>query len=110
MFISYFLFSLALQNTRLLQTLSLFDARIRPLVYMIRYWAKLKGIAGNPNAGPKVSNYALTMLIMYYFMNTDPPVLPSIEKMASLCGKGSGIQIANTFKSPLCAFLSIFIG
>ncbi|XP_061181698.1 poly(A) RNA polymerase, mitochondrial-like [Saccostrea echinata] len=78
---------LALQNTRLLQTFSLYDARIKPLVYTIRYWAKVKDIAGNPKASNRLSSYALTMLVIYYLMNTTPPVLPPVEELARMCGR-----------------------
>ncbi|XP_062595778.1 uncharacterized protein LOC134257153 [Saccostrea cucullata] len=78
---------LALQNTRLLQTFSLFDARIKPLVYTIRYWAKVKDVAGNPKASNRLSSYALTMLVIYYLMNTTPPVLPPVEELARMCGR-----------------------
>lgn len=77
---------LALQNTRLLQTLSLYDARVRPLVYVVRYWAKLKGIAGNPRALPCLSNYALTLMVCYYLQSVRPKVLPTVQEMADLAG------------------------
>lgn len=80
-------FRLALQNTRLLQTYSLFDQRVKPLIYAVRYWAKLKGLAGNPKAGNQLSNYALTWMVLYYLMNTKPSLVPTVEYLANLCGK-----------------------
>ncbi|KAJ8307543.1 hypothetical protein KUTeg_015627 [Tegillarca granosa] len=77
---------LALQNTRLLQTYSLFDQRVKPLIYAVRYWAKVKGLAGNPKAGNQLSNYALTWMVLYYLMNTKPSLVPTVEYLASLCG------------------------
>lgn len=36
--------SLALQNTRLVADYSKIDPRVRPLAYLVKYWAKRRGI------------------------------------------------------------------
>lgn len=75
---------IALQNTRLLQALSQYDPRIKPLVYTIRYWGRLKQIAGNIKTGPRMTNYALTLMVIYYLQNTNPVTLPTIQALSDL--------------------------
>ncbi|XP_067685867.1 speckle targeted PIP5K1A-regulated poly(A) polymerase-like [Haliotis asinina] len=78
---------LALQNTRLLQLCSRIDERVGLLVYTVRYWSKVKEIAGNINSGPRLSNYALTFLVVQYLQNLATPILPTISRLGELAGK-----------------------
>lgn len=78
---------MALQNTKLLYLYSVLNSRVRLLVYAIRYWGKIKGLAGNTSAGNKISNYALTLLVLCYLQNVEPQVLPTIEQLSLLHGK-----------------------
>ncbi|KAL4222247.1 Speckle targeted PIP5K1A-regulated poly(A) polymerase [Mactra antiquata] len=84
---------LALQNTKLLYLYSVLNSRVRLLVYAIRYWAKVKQIAGNQKASTKLSNYALSLMVLNYLQTIDPPVLPTIEKLAELHGPTGRIKI-----------------
>ena len=85
-FAAFLVFRLALRNTKLLQFYSSLDPRIRTLVYVVRYWGKWKGIAGNMTSGPRISNYALTLMVITYLTNTEPPLLPSVMDLASAAG------------------------
>ncbi|XP_060558381.1 speckle targeted PIP5K1A-regulated poly(A) polymerase-like [Ruditapes philippinarum] len=84
---------LALQNTKLLYLFSVLNSRVRLLVYAIRYWGKVKGLAGNQKASTKLSNYALTLMVLNYLQNLDPPVLPTIEKLSQLHGTSARTKI-----------------
>ncbi|KAL3835818.1 hypothetical protein ACJMK2_021289 [Sinanodonta woodiana] len=78
---------LALQNTKLLYLYSILNPRVRLLIYAIRYWGKVKDIAGNPNSGPRLSNYALTLMVLSYLTTCNPPALPSVEQLSQLHGQ-----------------------
>ena len=72
---------LAMRNTELLHYYSTADERVRPLVYTVRHWAK----AVRPK-GVKLSNYALTLMVVYYLQNRSPAILPSVDQLRE--GKG----------------------
>ena len=55
------------------------DARVRPLIYTIRAWAKAKGLSGR--GGGQLSNYALTLMILYYLQTLSPPVIPCLQDL-----------------------------
>lgn len=57
------------------------DARLKPLITVIKYWARQCKISG---CG-KISNYALIMLIVFYLQQTEPKVLPSIMDLQKTC-------------------------
>ncbi|KAH3833034.1 hypothetical protein DPMN_106336 [Dreissena polymorpha] len=84
---------LALQNTKLLYLYSVLNSRVRLLVYAIRYWAKVKQISGNNKASTKLSNYALTLMVMNYLQNVEPAVLPTIQSLSDLHGVANRTRI-----------------
>ena len=90
---------MALQNTKLLYLYSVLNSRVRLLVYAIRYWGKVKGIAGSTNAtGNRLSNYTLTLLVLCYLQNVEPQVLPTIEQLSLLHGKYMAVPYSGIIK------------
>ena len=53
----------------------------------IRHWAKSKGLAGNQNSGPRLTGYALTLMVYMYLKQVEPPVLPTVQQLRVLAGK-----------------------
>ncbi|KAL8616419.1 hypothetical protein ACOMHN_041022 [Nucella lapillus] len=76
---------LALRNTQLLKMCAE-DRRVRLLVFAVRYWGKWKQVAGNQNCGPRLSNYCLSLLVLFCLTHTSPPLLPSVQALADMAG------------------------
>src|SRR6218665_888266 len=84
---------LALRNTSLIQVLLSIDTRIRPLVFSVRQWARVRGVAGQLSAGSKLTNYALTMIVFFYLQTRSPPILPSVDQLSHLAGELTNITL-----------------
>ncbi|CAH2239633.1 speckle targeted PIP5K1A-regulated poly(A) polymerase-like isoform X1 [Pararge aegeria] len=65
---------LGARNSRLIAFLLHADPRLVPVAVVLKYWAKVHGLSGTG----KLSNYALTMLIIFYLQQPEA-ILPSVE-------------------------------
>ncbi|XP_078581688.1 speckle targeted PIP5K1A-regulated poly(A) polymerase-like [Branchiostoma floridae x Branchiostoma japonicum] len=75
---------LALHNTELLHQYRTANPGLGPLVFVVREWGRLCGIAGNSaGGGPRLTNYALTWLVVYYLQMEG--VLPSVQELRDVC-------------------------
>ena len=66
------------------------DARVRPLVYAVRSWARVQDVTRS-DPGPWMSNFMLTWMVIYYLQTRDPPVVPSIGHLRNMAGEKSFI-------------------
>lgn len=56
------------------------DHRVRPLTFCIRKWAQAVGLT-NSSPGRWISNFSLTMLVMFFLQQLHQPILPSIDRL-----------------------------
>lgn len=71
--------TLALENTRLLGDYASIDPRMRQLVFVVKRWAKQRGI--NDCYMRTLSSYAYVLLVIHFLQIQSPPVLPCLQEM-----------------------------
>ncbi|CAI2318165.1 unnamed protein product [Caenorhabditis sp. 36 PRJEB53466] len=71
--------SVAIRNTHLLCYYSSYDWRVRPLVSVVKEWAKRKGI--NDANKSSFTSYSLVLMVIHYLQcGTTPKVLPNLQQ------------------------------
>ncbi|CAK1582445.1 unnamed protein product, partial [Parnassius mnemosyne] len=83
---------LGMQNSRLIAFLLHADPRFIPMAVVIKYWAKIHGFSGTG----KLTNYALTMLIIFYLQLDPISILPSVQWLQKDPGDDHIIDFWNT--------------
>ena len=69
---------LALHNTSLLRCYTLCDARVQPMMLIVKAWAKRRGI--NSPYHCTLSSYGYALLTLHFLMNVaNPPVVPNLQ-------------------------------
>ena len=63
-------------NSDLLRCYMSLDPRVPQLVFIVRAWARAKGLT----IGKQLSNYALTLMVLYFLQMRTPPVIPSLQQ------------------------------
>uniref|UniRef100_A0A9J2PKF9 PAP-associated domain-containing protein n=1 Tax=Ascaris lumbricoides TaxID=6252 RepID=A0A9J2PKF9_ASCLU len=72
--------SVAIRNTHLLYYYSLFDWRVRPIVTVVKEWAKRRDM--NDANRSTFTSYSLVLMVIHYFQcGVDPPLLPSLQRL-----------------------------
>jgi poly(A) RNA polymerase, mitochondrial len=79
-----------------------FDERVRPLVFCIRKWASSVGLTNSTAPGRWITNFSLTILVLFFLQNQKNPLLPS---MKFLIKSASPIDIRVTDDNVNCTFL-----
>lgn len=59
------------------------DPRIRPLVYTVKKWAREAGIT-TKDPGPSVTNFSLTLLILFFLQSRPVPIFPPLYKLVKV--------------------------
>jgi len=57
-----------------------FDARVRPLMIAVRTFCKHHELGGG-GGGPRLSNYAVTLLVILYLQQLETPILHSVQTL-----------------------------
>lgn len=73
--------SLGVRNSNLIKYYLSLDVRLKPLMIIIKFWGRLFGISG-PG---KISNYALTMLIIFFLQQPERAIVPTVAELQSSC-------------------------
>lgn len=77
------------------------DWRFRPLVTAVRFWAAWTRLT-DVIPGPKITNFTLTLLVLFHLQRCTPPVLPTLNEMVSKARPGVDKRVSNDVD---CSFL-----
>ncbi|KAJ2741214.1 hypothetical protein GGI20_005343 [Coemansia sp. BCRC 34301] len=75
--------TIALHNTRMIQTFVAIDARVRPFVMAIKHWSKCREL-NDAAFGGTLSPYAWVNLAVNFLQTRKPPILPVIHPPAAV--------------------------
>ena len=77
------------------------DERVRPLTFCIRKWASITGLT-NPSPGRWISNFSLTVLVIFFLQQMKKPILPPLNVLVKAARK-TDIRVADECIN--CTFL-----
>lgn len=71
------------ETTKLLWTYSQIDDRVGPLVFIVRYWAKLAHITDRERPTMRFTNFQLTVMVLAYLVRgVDPVIVPPLNEIS----------------------------
>lgn len=70
---------LAVVNTKLLRDYADIDARLRQLAFLVKHWAKSRGV--NETYQGTLSSYAYVLMCIHFLQQRNPPILPCLQSM-----------------------------
>ncbi|KAK1376889.1 PAP/25A-associated [Heracleum sosnowskyi] len=70
---------LAVINTKLLRDYALIDERLRQLAFIIKHWAKSRGV--NETYQGTLSSYAYVLMCINFLQQRHPAILPCLQRM-----------------------------
>ncbi|XP_048223540.1 poly(A) RNA polymerase, mitochondrial [Perognathus longimembris pacificus] len=92
---------IALKSSELLYIYGALDSRVRALVFSIRHWARTHSLTSNI-PGAWITNFSLTMMVIFFLQRRSPPILPTLDSLKSLAGTEDKCVIEGNN----CTFLS----
>ncbi|KAI9469188.1 hypothetical protein BX667DRAFT_460688, partial [Coemansia mojavensis] len=73
--------TIALHNTRMLQTFVAIDGRVRPFVMAVKHWTKCRDL-NDAAFGGTLSSYAWATLAIHFLQTRQPPIVPVLHPPA----------------------------
>ncbi|KNA18482.1 hypothetical protein SOVF_070410 [Spinacia oleracea] len=70
---------LAVVNTKLLRDYAEIDGRLRQLAFLVKHWAKSRGV--NETYQGTLSSYAYVLMCIHFLQLRNPPILPCLQRM-----------------------------
>ncbi|NXO42515.1 GLD2 polymerase, partial [Locustella ochotensis] len=74
---------IGIRNTFLLRTYAFIENRVRPLVLVVKKWARFHEI--NDASRGTLSSYSLVLMVLHYLQTLPEPILPSLQKNYPEC-------------------------
>ncbi|XP_068002131.1 poly(A) RNA polymerase, mitochondrial isoform X2 [Melanerpes formicivorus] len=93
--------SIAIRSTELLYIYGCLDPRVRALVFTIRCWARVHGLT-NSVPGSWITNFSLTMMVMFFLQKRSPPIIPTLDQLKELADENDKHVIGGND----CSFVS----
>ncbi|NXW94493.1 PAPD1 protein, partial [Alopecoenas beccarii] len=75
--------SIAIRSSELLYIYGCLDPRVRALVFSVRCWARVHGLT-NSVPGTWITNFSLTMMVMFFLQRRSPPIIPTLDQLKEL--------------------------
>jgi DNA polymerase sigma len=73
------------QMTKLLWTYYQMDERVAPLIFVVRFWAKIVGITTSIRPSPNLTNYHIAILVLNFLIRLDNSFVLPLDSIASQC-------------------------
>lgn len=74
---------IALKSSELLYIYGALDSRVRALVFSVRSWARAHSLTSSI-PGAWITNFSLTMMVIFFLQRRSPPVLPTLDTLKTL--------------------------
>ncbi|XP_069912163.1 poly(A) RNA polymerase, mitochondrial isoform X4 [Oryctolagus cuniculus] len=74
---------IALKSSELLYLYGALDSRVRALVFSVRCWARAHSLTSSI-PGAWITNFSLTMMVIFFLQRRSPPILPTLESLKAL--------------------------